>query len=116
MRSVTNQSLLPSGLRVLGRNKCAEFSLFWLWVLGEKPIIIIIIIMRLQNGQVLEFTTAFKYLGSFVQNDVSQDKELNRRIGLATMTFGKLKSMVFFLCFCFFLVPVYDRGRYGIYS
>ena len=37
---------------------------------------------------------AFKYLGSFVQNDVSQDKELNRRIGLATMTFGKLKSMV----------------------
>ena len=27
--------------------------------------------------------------------DVSQDKELNRRIGLATMTFGKLKSMVF---------------------
>lgn len=51
--------------------------------------------MRLQNGQVLEFTTAFKYLGSFVQNDVSQDKELNRRIGLATMTFGKLKSMVF---------------------
>ena len=28
-------------------------------------------------------------------NVVSQDKELNRRIGLATMTFGKLKSMVF---------------------
>ena len=28
-------------------------------------------------------------------NDVSQDKELNRRIGLAAMTFGKLKSMVF---------------------
>ena len=27
--------------------------------------------------------------------DVSQDKELNRRIGLATMTSGKLKSMVF---------------------
>ena len=51
--------------------------------------------MRLQNGQVLEFTTAFKYLGSFVQNDVSQDKELNRRIGLAAMTFGKLKNMVF---------------------
>ena len=47
------------------------------------------------NGQVLEFATAFKYLGSFVQNDVSQDKELNRRIGLATMTFGKNKSMVF---------------------
>ena len=52
-------------------------------------------IRRLQNGQVLEFTTAFKYLGSFVQNDVSQDKELNRRFGLAAMTFGKLKSMVF---------------------
>ena len=34
-------------------------------------------------------------MGSFVQNDVSQDKELNRRIGLAAMTFGKLKSMVF---------------------
>ena len=29
--------------------------------------------------------TTFKYLGSFVQNDVSQDKELNRRIGLATV-------------------------------
>ena len=41
------------------------------------------------------FATAFKYLGSFVQNDVSQDKELNRRIGLAAMTFGKLKNMVF---------------------
>ena len=51
--------------------------------------------MRLQNGQVLEFTTAFKYLGSFVQNDVSQDKELNIRIGLAAMTFGKLKNMFF---------------------
>ena len=48
-----------------------------------------------RTGQVLEFTTAFKYLSSFVQNDVSKDKELNRRIGLATMTFGKLKSMVF---------------------
>ena len=41
------------------------------------------------------FDTAFKYLGSFVQNDVSQDKELNRRIGLAAMTFGKLKGIVF---------------------
>ena len=52
--------------------------------------------MRLRNGQVLEFlATAFKYLGSFVQNDVSQDKELNRRIGLAMMTFGKLNSMVY---------------------
>ena len=51
--------------------------------------------MRLRNGQVLEFATAFKYLGSFVQNDVSQNKELNRRIGLAAMTFGKLKSMFF---------------------
>ena len=29
------------------------------------------------------------------QKSVSQDKELNRRIGLATMIFGKLKSMVF---------------------
>ena len=36
-----------------------------------------------------------KYLGSFVQNDAGQDKELNRRIGLAVMTFGKLKIMVF---------------------
>ena len=35
------------------------------------------------------------HMHSFVQNDVSQDKELNRRIGLATITFGKLKSMVF---------------------
>ena len=36
------------------------------------------------------------YLGSFVQNDASQDKELNRRIGLATMSFGgKLKGMAF---------------------
>ena len=26
---------------------------------------------------------------------IPQDKELNRRIGLATMTFGKLKCMVF---------------------
>ena len=51
--------------------------------------------MRLQNAQVLEFTTAFKYLGSFVQNDVSQDKELNRRNGLAAMTFGKLKGTFF---------------------
>ena len=51
--------------------------------------------MRLRNGQVLEFTTVFKYLGSFFHNDVSKDRELNRRIGLATMTFGKLKSMVF---------------------
>ena len=51
--------------------------------------------MRLRNGQVLEFATAFKYLGSFVQNDVSQNKELNRRIGLAAMTFGKLKRMFF---------------------
>ena len=51
--------------------------------------------MRLRNGQVLEFATAFKYLGSFVQNDASQDKELNRRIGLAAMTSGKLKGMVF---------------------
>ena len=34
-------------------------------------------------------------LGSFVQNDASQDKEINRRIGLAAMTFGKLKGMVF---------------------
>ena len=48
--------------------------------------------MRLRNGQVLEFATAFKYLGSFVQNDANQDKELNRRIGLAAMTFGKLKK------------------------
>ena len=23
---------------------------------------------------------------------------------------------MFFLCFCFALVPVFDRGRYGIYS
>ena len=36
--------------------------------------------MRLRDGQVLEFVIAFKYLGSFVQNDASQDKELNRRI------------------------------------
>ena len=33
---------------------------------------------------------------SFVQNDVSQDKELNRRIALAAMNFGKLKNMVFY--------------------
>ena len=51
--------------------------------------------MRLRDGQVLEFVTAFKYLGSFVQNDASLDKELNRCIGLAAMTFGKLKGMVF---------------------
>ena len=36
-----------------------------------------------------------KYFNSFVQNDASQDKELNRRIGLAVMSFGKLKGMVF---------------------
>ena len=35
------------------------------------------------------FVTAFKYLGSFVQNDASQDKELNIRVGLAAMTFGE---------------------------
>ena len=53
--------------------------------------------MRLRDGQVLEFVTAFKYLGSFVQNDANQDRELNRRIGigLAAMTFGELKGMVF---------------------
>ena len=27
-----------------------------------------------------------------------------------------LLLLLFFLCFCFLLVPVYDRGRYGIYS
>ena len=31
-----------------------------------------------RNGQVLEFAATFKYLGSFVQNDANQDKELNR--------------------------------------
>ena len=41
------------------------------------------------------FVTAFKYLGSFVQNDASQDKELNRRIGFSALTFGKLIGMVF---------------------
>ena len=52
--------------------------------------------MRLRDGQVLEFVMAFKYLGSFVQNDASQDKELQAgRIGLAAMTFGKLEGMVF---------------------
>ena len=40
---------------------------------------------------VLEFVTAFKYVGT----DAGQDKELNRRIGLVTMTFDKLKGMVF---------------------
>ena len=50
--------------------------------------------MRLRDGQDLEFVTAFKYSGSFVQNDANQDKVLNRRIGLlAAMTFGKLKGM-----------------------
>ena len=57
--------------------------------------LLLLLLIRLRNGQILDFATAFKYLGSFVQNDVSQDKELNRRIGLAAMTFGKLKSMVF---------------------
>ena len=35
------------------------------------------------------------YLGSFVQNDAIQDKELNKHIGLAAMTFGKLQGMAF---------------------
>ena len=38
------------------------------------------------------YSYSYSYINS--QNDVSQDKELNRRIGLAAMTFGKLKSMV----------------------
>ena len=33
-------------------------------------------------------------MNAFIQN-VSQDKELNRRIGLAAMNFGKLKGMFF---------------------
>ena len=37
-----------------------------------------------------------EYLGSFVQNDANQDKELNRRIGLAAMTFGKLQRHGFY--------------------
>ena len=45
----------------------------------------------LQLQEVLLIQT--KYLGSFVQNDDSQDKELNRRVGLAAMTFGTLKGM-----------------------
>ena len=42
-----------------------------------------------------KFCYGFQTFGSFVQNDTNQDKELNRRIGLAAMTFGKLKGMVF---------------------
>ena len=30
--------------------------------------------------------------------------------------FSCMHMRAFFLCFCFFLVPVYDRGRYEIYS
>ena len=40
------------------------------------------------SNECLEFAAAFKYLCGFVQNDVSQDKELNRCIGLAAMNFG----------------------------
>ena len=55
---------------------------------------LLLLLLKGRDGQVLEFDAHFKYLGSIVQNDVGQDKELNRRIGLATMFFGKLKSMV----------------------
>ena len=51
--------------------------------------------LRLLAGQVLEIVADFKYLGSFVRNGLVQDEEINRRIRLAVMTFGKLESMVF---------------------
>ena len=43
---------------------------------------------------------------------------MNRPIWAGIVDGAKLFSLyvIFFLCYCFFLVPVIDRGRYGIYS
>ena len=46
------------------------------------------------NDHVLNVVESFTYLGSTISNDLSYNKELNRRIGLACTTFGKLTKRV----------------------
>ena len=46
------------------------------------------------DNQILITTYIFTYLGSSISNTLSQDKEINRRIGRACDTFAKLRKRV----------------------
>ena len=56
-------------------------------VLLDKPSIIV-------NGQKLETTKTFPYLGSTISDDAQLDHEIERRIEKASSSFGRLKDRV----------------------